>query len=195
MSWSTLQNELASASRFWRAGGLIVLRKTSIAVAVALMMSGSSLPAQTGAAASRCDPKAKPAKLDFTLKDVNGKPVKLAAFAGKIVVLNFWATWCVPCRAEIPALVELQAKYGRSGLQVVGVSIDDPAEKMKPFVGQYKINYPVLQALGNDAILDTYGPMVVVPQTVVIERGGKMCTKHIGPVTRDALEQEIRGLL
>jgi len=173
-----------------------VLQKTTTALTLALvMMAGSSRAGQTGAAASRCDPRAKPAKLDFTLKDVNGKPVKLADFAGKIVVLNFWATWCVPCRAEIPALVELQAKYGRSGLQVVGVSIDDPAEKMKPFIGQYKINYPVLQALGNDAILDTYGPMVVVPQTVVIERGGKMCTKHIGPVTRDALEQEIRGLL
>jgi hypothetical protein len=66
---------------------------------------------------------------------------------------------------------------------------------MKPFIGQYKINYPVLQALGNTGILDTYGPMVIVPQTALIERDGKMCTKHVGPVTKDALEREIRGLL
>jgi len=172
-----------------------VLQKTTTAVALALvMMTGTSRAGQAGAA-SQCDPKAKQATLNFTLKDVNGKPVKLADFKGKILVLNFWATWCIPCRAEIPALVELQAKYAGNGLQVIGVSIDDPAEKMKPFVGQYKINYPVLQALGNDGILDTYGPMVVVPQTVIIQRDGKLCTKHVGPVTREAFEQEIKGLL
>jgi thiol-disulfide isomerase/thioredoxin len=182
------------ASRFWRAGGLSVLQRTSIAVAVALVMMSGSSPAGRAGAASQCDPKATQAKLNFTLKDVNDKPVKLADFKGKILVLNFWATWCIPCRAEIPALVELQAKYARN-LQVIGVSIDDPAEKMKPFISQYKINYPVLQALGNDGILDTYGPMVVVPQTVLIGRDGKMCTKHVGPVTRDAFEQEVRGLL
>jgi peroxiredoxin len=155
----------------------------------------ASAPAEQAVNASICDPKAKAAKLTFTLKDVDGKPVKLADFKGKVVVLNFWATWCVPCRAEIPALVELQAKYAGSGLQVIGVSVDDPAEKMKPFVGQYKINYPVLQALGNDSILDTYGPMVVVPATVVIGRDGRICSKHVGPVTKEALEREIKGLL
>jgi thiol-disulfide isomerase/thioredoxin len=172
-----------------------VLQMTAIAVALTLVMITGSAPAGQAGAASQCDPKAKPAKLNFTLKDVNGRPVKLADFKGKILVLNFWATWCIPCRAEIPALVELQAKYGGNGLQVIGVSIDDPAEKMKPFIGQYRINYPVLQALGNDSILDTYGPMVVVPQTVLIERAGKMCTKHVGPVTKEAFEQEIKGLL
>src|SRR5437762_10632805 len=142
-----------------------------------------------------CDPKAKPAKLTFTLKDVDGKLVNLAAFKGKVIVLNFWATWCVPCRAEIPALVELQTKYAGMGLQVIGVSVDDSTQKMKPFVDQYKINYPTLTALGNDAVLDTYGPMVVVPQTVIVERDGKICTKHVGPVTKDAFEREIKGLL
>ena len=170
-----------------------MLQKRSTAVLLALMLMTASV-GQAGAA-SQCDPRAQPAKLNFTLKDVNGKPVALTDFKGKILVLNFWATWCIPCRAEIPALVELQAKYARNGLQVIGVSIDDPAEKMKPFVGQYKINYPVLQALGNDGILDTYGPMVVVPQTVLIQRDGKMCTKHVGPLTREAFEQEIKGLL
>jgi peroxiredoxin len=160
-----------------------------------VMTTGSSVSAVRIAAAGVCSPDTKPAKLDFTLKGVNGKPVKLAAFTGKVIVLNFWATWCVPCRAEIPALVDLQAKYAGTGLQVVGVSVDDPPEKMKPFVDQYKVNYPMLTALGNDGILDSYGPMVVVPATVVIGRDGKICTKHIGPVTKDVFENEIKGLL
>lgn len=145
--------------------------------------------------ASLCDPKAPPANLNFTLKDVNGKSVALAAFKGKVVILNFWATWCIPCRAEIPDLVALQSKYAGKGLQVVGVSIDDTAEKMKPFVGQFKMNYPVLTAFQNEKILDTYGPMVVVPATAVIRRNGTICAQHIGPVSKEKFEKEIVGLL
>ena len=159
-------------------------------LAVALLSSGAA--AQD---AGLCDPKPKAAKFDFTLKDANGKPVKLGDFKGKVVVLNFWATWCVPCRAEIPTLVGLQTKYGGQGLQVVGVSIDDPVEKMKPFVVKYKINYPALTAFNNGGILDVYGPMVVVPWTVIIKRDGNACVKHIGPVTKEAFEKEIKGLL
>jgi thiol-disulfide isomerase/thioredoxin len=145
--------------------------------------------------ASFCDPKPKPAQFTFTLKDANNRSVKLSDFKGKVIVLNFWATWCIPCRAEIPALVDLQSKYGTKGLQVIGVSVDDPIEKMKPFVGQYKINYPALTAFQNESILDTYGPMVVVPFTSIIRRNGSLCIKHIGPVTREAFEKEILGLL
>ena len=142
-----------------------------------------------------CAPNAKPANLAFTLTGVDGKSVRLASYKGKLVVLNFWATWCIPCRAEIPALVELQSKYAARGLQIIGISVDDPIEKMKPFVDKYKMNYPALTALENDAVLDTYGPMVVVPATVLIRRDGRMCTRHIGPVTKEAFEKEIKGLL
>ena len=166
-------------------------RAVFVMLAFALLASGSAA-AQDG---GLCDPKPKAAKLDFTLKDAAGKPVKLADFKGKVIVLNFWATWCVPCRAEIPTLVALQTKYGRQGLQVVGVSIDDPVEKMKPFVGKYKMNYPALTAFNNEAILDAYGPMVVVPWTVIVKRDGNACVKHIGPVTKEAFEREIKGLL
>jgi len=162
-----------------------------VTLAIALLASGSAA-AQDG---GLCDPKPKAAKLDFTLKDSAGKPVKLADFKGKVMILNFWATWCVPCRAEIPTLVALQTKYGRQGLQVVGVSIDDPVEKMKPFVSKYKMNYPALTAFNNEAILDAYGPMVVVPWTVIVKRDGNACVKHVGPVTKEAFEREIKGLL
>jgi len=165
--------------------------------AIVLMLTLALLAAFGFAAqdAGVCDPKPKAARLDFTLKDADGKPVKLAAFQGKVLLINFWATWCVPCRAEIPALVALQTQYGKQGLQVVGVSIDDTVEKMKPFVGKYKMNYPALTALNNDAILDVYGPMVVVPWTVIVKRDGNACVKHIGPVTKEAFAREIKGLL
>jgi len=141
-----------------------------------------------------CSPKARPARLNFTLKDAVGKGIKLADFKGKVVVLNFWATWCVPCRAEVPALVELQRAYESKGLQVIGVSIDDPPEKMKPFITQHKINYPIVTAYKNDSILDAYGPMVVVPATSVIRRDGVICTQHVGPVSKDVFEREIKSL-
>jgi peroxiredoxin len=164
---------------------------------LACLLSGIA-PAAAQAAAQesgQCDPKLKPANLNFTLKDASGKQVKLGDFKGKLIVLNFWATWCVPCRAEIPALVEIQAKYARQGLQIVGVSIDDPAEKMQPFVEKYKINYQALTALNNDAVLEAYGPMVVVPWTVIIKRDGTSCARHIGPVTKEAFDREIKALL
>ena len=169
------------------------MKRNALPVLLALvLLAGKSAAAEEQ---GLCDPKAKAANLNFTLKDANGKPVKLADFKGKLIVLNFWATWCVPCRAEIPTLVGLQTKYAKQGLQVVGVSIDDPVEKLKPFVTKYQMNYPALTALNNDAMLDAYGPMVVVPWTVMIKRDGQTCAKHIGPVTKEAFEREIKGLI
>jgi thiol-disulfide isomerase/thioredoxin len=169
------------------------MRRLAVLVMLALtLLTDGSAAAQDG---GLCDPKPKAANFNFTLKDAGGMPVKLAVFKGKVIVLNFWATWCVPCRAEIPTLVQLQTKYAGQGLQVVGVSVDDPVEKLKPFVGKYKINYPALTAFNNEAILDTYGPMVVVPWSVIIKRDGNACIKHIGPVTKDTFEREIKALL
>src|SRR5262245_53079208 len=85
----------------------------------------------------------KPAPLHFTLKDMNGADVKLASFKGKVILLNFWATWCGPCKAEIPSLIELQEQYA-DDLVVLGLSVDDTVDKMKPYAAQYKINYPLL---------------------------------------------------
>src|SRR5262245_44825605 len=130
------------------------MKTVASAVLIWTVLVGTG-PSRAGLVASpvdttACDPRAKPATLDFVLKDTQGKPVRLADYKGKLIVLNFWATWCIPCRAEIPALVELQSKYARQGLQVIGVSIDDPVEKMQPFAAQYKVNYPVLTAFKNE---------------------------------------------
>jgi thiol-disulfide isomerase/thioredoxin len=146
-------------------------------------------------ATAACAANAKPANLNFTLKDVDGKDVKLASLKGKVVLLDFWATWCGPCKIEIPWFIEFQKKYGPAGLQVIGVSIDDTQAKLKPYVAQMKMNYPVLQGLDHDDVQDAYGPMFGVPVTVVISRDGKMCAKHVGLSSKDAFEAEIKSLL
>ena len=136
----------------------------------------------------------KPAPLHFTLKDMNGADVKLASFKGKVILLNFWATWCGPCKAEIPSLVELQHQYG-ADLVVLGFSVDDTVEKMKPYAAQYKINYPLLVGNGREDVQDAFGPLFGIPVSVIIGRDGKIAKKHSGIATKAQFEREIKALL
>lgn len=142
-----------------------------------------------------CPANAKKANFAFTLKDLAGRNVKLSDFKGKVVLLDFWATWCGPCKIEIPWFIEFQKKYGSAGLQVVGVSIDDTLDKLKPFVAQNKMNYTILQGLDHDDVQDAYGPMFGVPVTVVISRDGKVCMKHVGLGSKPDFENTIKALL
>jgi len=142
-----------------------------------------------------CPANAKPANLNFTLKDTNNRDVSLASYKGKVILLDFWATWCGPCKIEIPWFIEFQKKYGKDGLEVVGVSIDDTLDKLKPFVAQYKMNYTVLQGLDHDDVQDAFGPMFGVPVTVVISRTGKVCMKHVGLGSKPDFENAIKSLL
>ena len=152
----------------------------------------AAAPAAPGAA---CPANAKPANLNFTLKDIHNKDVKLSSLSGKVILLDFWATWCGPCKIEIPWFVEFQNKYGKDGLQVVGVSVDDTLEKLKPYVANAKMNYIVLQGLDHDDLQDAFGPMFGIPVTAVISRDGKVCAKHVGLSSKDAFENEIKSLL
>jgi peroxiredoxin len=151
--------------------------------------------AESGGDGGSCPADAKAANLDFTVKDMHGKDVSLASYKGKVIVLDFWATWCPPCKAEIPGFVELQNQYGSQGLQIVGVSVDDPIEKLGPFASEFKMNYPVLVGLGRDDLQDAFGPMWGIPTTFVINRDGKICKKHSGLVGKDRYEQDIKSLL
>jgi thiol-disulfide isomerase/thioredoxin len=174
-------------------------------VAVALALGLLTLPsadmhaldvpeAVQDAAAGSCDKGAKPAPLDYTIKDMNGVDVKLASFKGKVILLNFWATWCGPCKAEIPAFVDLQKQYPND-LVVLGLSVDDPVEKLKPYAAQYKMNYPVLVGLGREDIQDAYGPLYGIPASFIIGRDGRICKKHMGIAPKAQFEREIKALL
>jgi thiol-disulfide isomerase/thioredoxin len=157
--------------------------------------SGASQAKSAAPQTSACPANAKPANLKFTMKDINNKDVTLSSFKGKVILLDFWATWCGPCKIEIPGFVDLQNRYGKDGLQVIGVSVDDTLDKLTPYVADMKMNYPVLQGLGHDDVQDAFGPIWGIPVTVVISRDGKICGKHTGMSSKQAFEKEIKSLL
>jgi thiol-disulfide isomerase/thioredoxin len=144
--------------------------------------------------AAACMANAKPAKLDFTVKDLENRDVSLASFKGKVMILNFWATWCGPCKAEIPGFVELQKQYPND-LVIVGYSVDDDAPKAKAFANEYKINYPIVLGLGREDVQDAFGPIWGIPASFVISKDGRVCKKHLGIAPKSVFEKEIKALL
>jgi len=132
---------------------------------------------------------------DFTLNDINGNPVTLSDYKGKLVFVNFWATWCPPCRAEIPAFVELIDKYGDQGFAILGISVDKPAdvEKIPSFMKKMKMNYPVLIASGD--VVQNYGGISSIPTTFVINKEGKVLGRIVGSRSQDMFESIIKKYL
>jgi peroxiredoxin len=157
--------------------------------------SGESLKtagAAPGKAGTSCDATGR-ATFDFVLKDQNNLPVKLADYKGKVVLVNFWATWCGPCKMEIPDMVKLYAQYKDKGLVIVGISIDDSPEQLQAFTREFHMNYPVVQM--RQEVEDAWGPFYGYPTSFIVARDGSICTKHIGPATHDQFEAEIKALL
>ena len=144
-----------------------------------------------------CDKNPKPANLNFVLKDATGRDFNLASQKGKVILLDFWATWCPPCKVEIPWFVEFQEKYGPKGLAVIGVSVDDPASALRPFGEKYKVNYPLLVGDGRDDIKGPRGYNAAwgLPKTIVIGRDGSICKTHVGLSVKEHFEQQIKSLL
>lgn len=131
---------------------------------------------------------------DFSLKDLDGRDVRLADFRGKVVMVNFWATWCPPCRAEIPDLIELQSQWGPKGLQIIGISLDDEgAAKVAPFASQNRINYTML-VNGNGAA-NAYGGIEGIPTTFLLDRQGRVVERRAGVAPREHWQQMIASLL
>jgi len=123
---------------------------------------------------------------DFVLKDLQGKDVKLADYKGKVLILNFWATWCPPCRAEIPDFVESYAANKNKGLEILGLSVDRmTADELLPFVSMAKINYPV--ALADARIVQDYEPGNYIPATIIIDKKGTLRHRHVGQMDKDTL--------
>jgi peroxiredoxin len=142
-----------------------------------------------------CPVDAKVANLNFTFKDLDGKPVTLSAYKGKVVLLDFWATWCPPCRKEIPGFVELYNTYKSRGLVVIGVSMDEETPDAKHFAAQYKMNYPILLGFGREEDLKPAFGELPLPTSFVIARDGRICGRHDGLTAKEQVEREIAGLL
>ncbi len=131
---------------------------------------------------------------DFELPDVNGKKVRLSDFKGKIIILNFWATWCPPCRAEIPGFIELYKKYKDKGVEIIGISLDEGGLKdVIPFMKEFGINYRIL--LGNYKVTQDYGGIRGIPTTFVIDRKGSIRAKYVGYRPKEVFERDIIMLL
>ncbi|HVB58681.1 MAG TPA: TlpA disulfide reductase family protein [Candidatus Acidoferrales bacterium] len=140
---------------------------------------------------------------DVTFKDLQGNNVPLASFKGKVVLVNFWATWCEPCRTEIPWMIDYQQKFGSKGFTLLGVAMDDEGKKVvQPFVEKTQfdvdnhsmaMDYPIV--LGNDAIASKFGGLIGLPTSVLLSRDGKIEKRYIGLVNREELDKEIQSLL
>lgn len=130
----------------------------------------------------------------WKLKDTAGKEVSSAEFKGKVVVLDFWATWCPPCRAEIPGYIALQKKYADKGVVIIGVSVDEQgAAAVVPFAKAQGINYRML--LANDDAVAAFGNIQAIPTTFVIDRDGNIRAKHVGYASQDEFDAQLQELL
>ena len=170
------------------------------AVGVALfavpLLRGPEGPALAGDIAdATCPAKGGRANLDFTMKDANGASVRLSDYKGQVILLNFWATWCGPCKVEIPEFIEAYDRYRDRGFVILGVlSQDDPsADELKTFAEGYGMSYPIFRE--NADLDEAFGGLWAIPTSFIIDRQGSICSKHMGPVSKETLERIIERLL
>jgi len=130
---------------------------------------------------------------DFSVTDIDGKKLSLSDYRGKVVLLDFWATWCSPCREEIPHFVEMQNKYGPQGFQVIGISMDDDAKPVREFYQKYNLNYPV--AIGDDKLADRFGGVLGLPVNFIIDRQGRISKKYLGATEASVFDEDVSKLL
>ena len=171
------------------------IRNLLIALAVLCLLLGVNLVmhrprGQNSAQSSHDSLRTVP---DLSLVDLNGRAIHTADYKNKVVLVNFWAAWCVPCAEEVPHFIALQKKYDGQGLQVIGFSVDDDAQELQDFYRKYQMNYPVVPS--DLKIADAFGGVLGLPTTFVIGRDSRIHTKHTGITDFSTLEQEVVALL
>jgi cytochrome c biogenesis protein CcmG/thiol:disulfide interchange protein DsbE len=130
----------------------------------------------------------------LTVKDLDGRIVRLSDYRGKVVLINFWATWCPPCRAEMPDLIRLQREYGKDGLQIIGITYPpEQKTRVRRFARSIKVNYPIV--LGTRQIKARFSSEETLPLTVVIDRDGKVIEIISGILLREEFDEKIKPLL
>ena len=173
------------------------LTKLQIALAGALAVGVAVLIGNTGPSEAAPDlksPAGRQPAPDFRLTDSHGTPIKLSDYRGKVVLLNFWATWCGPCKAETPWFEEFENKYKDSGFAVLGISMDDDGwTSVRPFMERMRMNYPVM--VGDDATASKYGGIDSLPVTLLIDRKGRIAAQQAGMAGKSNYQRSITELL
>ncbi len=163
-------------------------------VLAALLLAACGSAGDSARAASLKPDKDRKRAPNFSLRDASGNTVRLSDYQGKIVLLNFWATWCGPCRIEIPWFIEFEQKYKDEGFSVLGVAMDEDGwSVVRPYISRMKVNYRVL--MGDDEIAALYGGVEALPTSFLIDREGKVASVHVGLVRKATYENEITQLL
>src|ERR1700733_5501942 len=193
-----------SSGGFMKTAMIVIAILAVIVVGAHFADKATRLPKTAAASLTKTESKDESKdEPELTLKDLDGKDVSLASLKGKVVLVNFWATWCEPCKIEIPELIELQQEYGPKGFTVLGIAMDDEGRSaVAPFVhkeqfdtdaGKSTMNYPIV--IGNDAAGDKFGGLLGYPTSILLSRDGKQ-VKHItGIITRDDIVKSIQAQL
>ncbi len=166
-----------------------------VAMVVALMLVfGLNMARKPSASATPTASMNNQVAPDFALQSLDGKTVKLSDFHGKAVVLNFWATWCAPCKIEMPWFVELQKQYGPQGLQLIGIAMDDASPSdIADFAKEMGVNYPIL--VGKEAVGQSYGGIPFMPETFYINRSGKIVDNAFGLKGKSEIEASMKKII
>ena len=170
-----------------RRAARVLLAALTVATAAAASPAASATPQAAGAGhAGRLAPA-------FSLRDLSGRTLDSARYRGKVVLLDFWATWCAPCREELPQFAALQQKYRGRGFAVVGISMDDTVPPVQRFVRQYPVNFPV--AMGSARLAETFGGVLGLPVAFLIDREGRIARRYDGQTDPATLERTVVALL
>ena len=145
-------------------------------------------------AACTAQPEKRQKAPNFSLQTQNGKVIELSKLKGRVVLVNFWATWCPPCRAEIPDFIEVYNTYKSKGFEIVGIALDEEGwSKVAPYIEKVKMNYPVV--LGSAKVVQQYGGIEAIPTTFIIDKNGYIADSQVGLLSKELLEKALKSLL